>query len=55
MGTICTFPGGKEAGHEADHSLTSSAKVKNGGTMPPLPHTSSYLNHSSVDNSVSYF
>jgi hypothetical protein len=25
---------------EADHSPPSSAQVKNGGTIPPLPHTS---------------
>jgi hypothetical protein len=28
--------------HEADHSPTSSAEVKNDGTIPPLPHTSSW-------------
>jgi hypothetical protein len=28
--------------HEADHSSPSSAEVKNGGTIPPLPHTSSW-------------
>jgi hypothetical protein len=33
------FPGGKAAGREADHSSPSSVKVKNGGTVPPLPHT----------------
>jgi hypothetical protein len=25
-------------GHEGDHSSPSSAKVKNGGAMPPLPN-----------------
>jgi hypothetical protein len=28
--------------HEADQSLPSCAQVKNGGTIPPLPHTSSW-------------
>jgi hypothetical protein len=33
----------KRLGREADHSLPSSAKVKNSGAIPPLPHTSSWL------------
>jgi hypothetical protein len=33
------FPGVKWQGLEADHSSPSSAEVKNGGTMLPLPHT----------------
>jgi hypothetical protein len=36
-----SFPGGKAAGLEADHSRPSSAEVKKGGSIPPLPHTSS--------------
>jgi hypothetical protein len=28
----------KWQGCEADHSLPSSAEVKNGGALPPLPH-----------------
>jgi hypothetical protein len=28
----------KQTGHDADSSSPSSAKVKNGGTMPLLPH-----------------
>jgi hypothetical protein len=28
-------------GHEADYSPPSSAEVKNGGAIPPLPHASS--------------
>jgi hypothetical protein len=32
----------KWLGCEADHSLTSRAKVKNGGAVPPLPDTSSW-------------
>jgi hypothetical protein len=31
----------KRQGREADHPPPSSAKVKNGGDIPPLPHTSS--------------
>jgi hypothetical protein len=31
--------GVKRPGSEADHSPPSSAEVKNGGAMPPLPHT----------------
>jgi hypothetical protein len=30
--------GTKGWGHEADHSSPSSAEVKNGGAIPPLPH-----------------
>lgn len=29
------------AGREADHSAPSSAEAKNGGVLPPVPHTSS--------------
>jgi hypothetical protein len=36
MGNRGSFPGGK-----ADHSPPSSAEVKNGGAIPPLPHVSS--------------
>jgi hypothetical protein len=28
--------------HEADHSAPSSAEIKNGGAILPLPHTSSW-------------
>jgi hypothetical protein len=35
-------PGGKVARREADHSPQSSAEVKNGGAIPPLPHMSSW-------------
>jgi hypothetical protein len=35
-------PGLKRQGREADHSPPSSAEVKNGGAIPPLPHTSSW-------------
>jgi hypothetical protein len=30
-------PGVKRPGREADHSPPSSAEVKNGGAIPPLP------------------
>jgi hypothetical protein len=35
-------PGVKRPLREADHSPRSSAEVKNGGVIPPLPHTSSW-------------
>jgi hypothetical protein len=34
-------PGIKRPGREAEHSSQCSADVKNGGAIPPLPHTSS--------------
>jgi hypothetical protein len=36
------FPGVKRPGRAADHSPPSSAKVKNTGAIPPLPHTPSW-------------
>jgi hypothetical protein len=41
FGTIS--PGIKQPGHEADHSPPSSAEVKNGGVIPLVPHTTSWL------------
>jgi hypothetical protein len=35
-----TFPRVKQPGHETDLSLPPSVKVKNGGTISPLPHMS---------------
>jgi hypothetical protein len=32
----------KRPGREADHSPPSSAEVKNGGAIPPLPYMSSW-------------
>jgi hypothetical protein len=32
----------KRPGRETDHSLQSSAEVKNSGAIPPLSHTSSW-------------
>jgi hypothetical protein len=32
----------KRSEHEADHSPSSSAEVKNGGAVPQLSHTSSW-------------
>jgi hypothetical protein len=36
MGSWGCFPGVKWQGHEADHSLSSNAEVKNGGAMLPF-------------------
>jgi hypothetical protein len=41
IGTGGSFPGGMRPGRETDHSPSSSAEVRNGGAIPPLPHTSS--------------
>jgi hypothetical protein len=35
-------PGVKRQGREADHSPQTSAEVKNGEAIPPLPHTSTW-------------
>jgi hypothetical protein len=42
--SMCTgsVPRGKAAGVEADHPPPSSAEVKNGGAVPPHPHTASW-------------
>jgi hypothetical protein len=42
VGTGALSQGVKRQGREADHSLPSSAEIKNGGAMPPLPHMSSW-------------
>jgi hypothetical protein len=44
VGTGALSPGVKWQGCEADHSPQSSAKVKNGGAIPPLLHMSSWHN-----------
>jgi hypothetical protein len=36
------FPGTKRLERAADNSPASSAEVKNGGSLLPLPHTSSW-------------
>jgi hypothetical protein len=41
MGTGGSFPKVKRQEREADHSPPSSAEVKNGGAIRPLPHMSS--------------
>jgi hypothetical protein len=41
IGTGGSFPGGKTLGLEANHSPPFSAKVKHGGAITSLPHTSS--------------
>jgi hypothetical protein len=38
LGTRGCFFGLKQQGHEADHSPPPSAKVKNGGAIPPFPY-----------------
>jgi hypothetical protein len=40
MDTGGFFFEGKQPERDSDHSPQSSAAVKNGGVMPPLPHTS---------------
>jgi hypothetical protein len=40
VGTGGSYLGVKRPGREADHSPSSSVEVKNGGAIPPLPHTS---------------
>jgi hypothetical protein len=42
MATGGSYPGGKAAGREADHSASSNIEVKNRGAVPPLPHVSSW-------------
>jgi hypothetical protein len=42
VGPRGSSPGVRRLGREADHSPPSSAKVKNGGAIPSLPHTSSW-------------
>jgi hypothetical protein len=37
MGTKGPFPGGKASGNDSDHSLSSSAEVKNDVDIHPLP------------------
>jgi hypothetical protein len=34
----------KRQGREADHSPPTSAEIRKGGAIPPLPHTSSWNN-----------
>jgi hypothetical protein len=43
MCTWGSFLGVKRPRREADNSPSSSAEVKNGGVIPTLPHTSSWL------------
>jgi hypothetical protein len=41
---VASYPMGNGAeaqGREADHSPSFSVEVKNGGAIPPLPHSSS--------------
>jgi hypothetical protein len=41
---IQCVPAVKRPGLEADHSPPFSAEIKNSGTIPPLPHMSSWHN-----------
>jgi hypothetical protein len=38
MDTGALSQGVKRPGSEADHSPQANAEIKNGGTIPPLPH-----------------
>jgi hypothetical protein len=38
VGSVSNFAGYKGSEREADHSSPSSAEVKNGGAITPLPH-----------------
>jgi hypothetical protein len=42
MDTGAVSPGVKRSGREVDSSPSSSAEDKDGGAIPPLPHTSSW-------------
>jgi hypothetical protein len=42
MWTGTVYPGVKRQQREADHSPSSSAVVKDGGAIFPLPHTPSF-------------
>jgi hypothetical protein len=39
---VAISPGVKRQGREGDHSFPYTAEIKNGGAIPPLPHTSSW-------------
>jgi hypothetical protein len=43
MGAGGSFSGVMWSGLQADHSPPSTTEAKNGGAIPPLPHTSSWL------------
>jgi hypothetical protein len=43
-------PGAKRAGREAGHSPSSSAEIRNGGAISPLPYTSSRLSTLSLEH-----
>jgi hypothetical protein len=40
-GIVADFPEVKRPGFEADHSFASRTEARNGGAIPPLPHTPS--------------
>jgi hypothetical protein len=45
MGTGGCFRVENQPGRDADHSLASSAEVKNGESVPPLLHIFSWYNY----------
>jgi hypothetical protein len=51
---VALSPGGKATEYEPDHSPPSTTEVKNGGALPPLPHTSSWLNDSFIKHRDSF-
>jgi hypothetical protein len=42
MGTVALSPGTNGPQRDPDQSPPSNAEVKNGGTIPPLPHMPSW-------------
>jgi hypothetical protein len=42
IGSRGALPGAKRPGREADHSSPTSAEVKDGGAIPPVPYISSW-------------
>jgi hypothetical protein len=48
MGTGDSFPGVKRQRREADYSLPSSAEIRKGRAIIPLPHMSSYYSASQM-------
>jgi hypothetical protein len=56
MGTGGSFPGRKWPWREPNHSFPSRVEVKNGGSIPLLPNTSSYRsNESSARRTLSFY
>jgi hypothetical protein len=47
--------GVNQLGHEADHSPPSSAEIRNGRTIPPVPHVSSWHSASLIKHRDNFF